>query len=48
MPIFSPIKPTSHSKSKVHHTEYIRTENEPDTKGTEPAAPVQPNTPKIL
>jgi len=43
MPVFTPI---NIKQSKVHHTEYIRTENKPNDADAKPAEPVNPSTPE--
>lgn len=42
MSVFTPI---NINKSKIHPTEYIRTENKPDDADTKPAEPVEPTAP---
>ena len=44
MPVFTPAKL---NQSKVHYTEYIRTENKPDKTEVKPAEPAQPPAPEV-
>jgi hypothetical protein len=43
MSVFTPIK--KDEEAKVHHSQYIRTENTPDETGTKPADPAAPAQP---
>jgi len=45
MSVFTPVKIDQKEEAKVHHSQYIRTENEPDKadpKPAETATPAQP------
>ena len=44
MSVITPIKAQEHSK--VHHSQYIRTENKPDEADAKPADPVTPTPPE--
>jgi len=44
MSVFTPVK--KDEESKVHNSQYIRTENTPDETGTKPADPVKPAEPE--
>jgi hypothetical protein len=41
MSVFTPIK-SNKKESKIHHSQYIKTENKPDEE-TKPAEPVNPD-----
>lgn len=44
MPVFTPAR--SIKESKVHYSQYIKTENKPDEAETTPAEPANPEKPK--
>jgi len=45
MSVFAPLKKAK-EQSKVHHSQYIRTENTPDEAAPKPAEPVTPTKPE--